>query len=266
MPVLVGNEQRDNRVFMVKSLQYGSVPGSTSKRCSLGFDASRRIKCSFATLPCRISKQVSNPQRHATLIPPNRVLSPSPSIIVKPSQLLPRILDILLGLHTHVIDRTILTTANNLAMQTPLTSLTLRPQPPKPNLQLTDLRQRLRVQFPNPRSAILAHGTRHLGLRAQGLLAAHARLGLLCEFHQTAGRGGSDGDGARVFACEELTGFLFAEDRFEDATQGFGELVVKIVFGVDGEVVLEDVDGVFGALVVLCTSRAFDYHVGDTIA
>ena len=48
-----------------------------------------------------------------------------------------------------------------------------------------------------------------------------------------------------MFSCEELGGFLLAEDGVEDSSQGFGELVVEVVFGVDGDVLLEDPEGVF---------------------
>lgn len=88
----------------------------------------------------------------------------------------------------------------------------------------------------------------------------------MCEFHETAEGGRGDGDGARVFACQELPGFLFAEDGVEDAAQRFRELVVEVVFGVDGDVVFEDVDGVFGPFVVFGAAGTFDYDIGDAVA
>src|SRR6266536_3809901 len=81
---------------------------------------------------------------------------PSSLFSIEPNQLSPRILHILLRLHPHIKDRTILTTANNLTMHTPLTSLALRPQPPKPDFQIRDLTQRLLVQLPNSRRTVRA--------------------------------------------------------------------------------------------------------------
>lgn len=65
---------------------------------------------------------------------------------------------------------------------------------------------------------------------------------------------------------EELSGFLFAEDGLEDAEKGLGELVVEVIFRVDGDVVFEHEDWVFGALVVLCAAGTFDDNVGDAVA
>ena len=42
--------------------------------------------------------------------------------------------------------------------------------------------------------------------------------------------------------------------------------MVEIVLGVDGDVVLEDVDGVFASLVVFGVAGAFDDDVGDAVA
>ena len=40
---------------------------------------------------------------------------------------------------------------------------------------------------------------------------------------------------------KELAGFLLSENRYKDPPQGFGELVFKVVFGIDGDVVFEHV-------------------------
>lgn len=191
----------------------------------------------------------SNPHPNAPINTPyltsDLKKSPSPSIIIKPTQLLPRILHILLRLHPHVEDRAILTAADDLAMHTALTPLTLGPQPAESDFQLADLAQGLRVEFPDPGSAVLADRARHFLLGAQGFLAAHARLSLLREFHEPAGSGRRDGDGACVFARQELTRLFLPEDGIEDSSQRFGELVVEIIFRVDWDVVLEDVDWIF---------------------
>lgn len=151
-------------------------------------------------------------------------------------------------------------------MHTPLAPLTLRPQPPEPHFQLTHFRQCFGVEFPDAGSAVLADGARHLRGGAERLFAAHACEGFFREFHEAAQRGHGDGDGARVFAREELTSLFFAEDGVEDSREGFGELVVEIVFRVDGQVVLEHEDGIFGAFVVFGTAGALDDDIGDAVA
>lgn len=122
-------------------------------------------------------------------------------------------------------------------MHTPLTPLTLRPKPAKPNLQIRDLIQSLRIKFPHPRRAITTYRTTTFFLPAKWFLASHAGKGLFCEFHEAAESGCCDGDGACVVSCEEGVGFCFSEDGLEDSAEGFGELVVEVVFGVDGDVV-----------------------------
>lgn len=108
---------------------------------------------------------------------------PSPLIKIKPRQLLSRILNILLRFHSHVENRTILTATDNLTVHASLTPLTLRPQSPEPHFQLTDLRQRLRIQFSDARTAVFAHGACFLGGGDERLFATHAGLGLFGEFH-----------------------------------------------------------------------------------
>lgn len=126
--------------------------------------------------------------------------------------------------------------------------------------------QRLLIQLPDPRSTVLADGAFHLGFTDERLLAAHAGLGFLRELHQPAEGGGRDADGAGVLAREELAGLLLAEDGLEDADEGFGELVVEVIFCVDGNVVFEHEDWVLGALVVLGAAGAFDDNVRDAVA
>ena len=196
----------------------------------------------------------------------SRAPSPSTRIVIEARQLLARILDVLLRLHAHVEDRTVLARADDLAVHAALTALALRPQPAEADFQVRHLMQRLLVQLADPRAAVLAHRARHLFLADERLLAAHTRLGPLGELHQPPERGGRNGDGAGVLAREQLTGFPFAQDGVEDAAEGFGELVLEVIFRVDGDVVFEHEDGVFGALVVLCAAGAFDDNVGDAVA
>lgn len=151
-------------------------------------------------------------------------------------------------------------------MHAPLTPLALCPQPPKSHLQITDLVQRLLVQLTHPRRVIGTHRALTLFFPCQGFLATHTRLGFLGKFHETAYFGCRDGDGAGVITCQQGLGFCLAEDGLEDAAEGFGELIVEVVFCVDGDVVLEDVDGVFGAFEILGASRAFDHDIGYTVA
>ena len=170
---------------------------------------------------------------------------PDRGIPIKPHQLPPRILNILLRLHTHIKDGTIATAANHLTMHAALTALTLGPEASKAHLELADLAQRLGVELAEARAAVLADGAGGLGRARQRLLAAHAGLRLAGELHEAAHGRGGDGDAARVLAREQLPGLLLAQDRLEDAAERLRELVVEVVLGVDGQVVLEHVDWVF---------------------
>ena len=71
-------------------------------------------------------------------------------------------------------------------MHAPLATLTLRPEPSKPNFQIRNLMQRLLIQLSHSRPTILTHRTRRLLFSNKRLLAPHARLRLLCELHQSA--------------------------------------------------------------------------------
>lgn len=151
-------------------------------------------------------------------------------------------------------------------MQAALAALALGPQAAEADLELADLGQRLGVQLARAGPAVGAHGAGHLLLADQRLLAAHARLRLLGEFHQPSERGRRDGDGPRVLACQQLAGFLLAEDRVEDPAEWLRELVVEVVFCVDGDVVFQHEDGIFAPLVVLGATGTLDDDVGDTVA
>ena len=151
-------------------------------------------------------------------------------------------------------------------MQTALAPLTLGPQPPEPDFQLADFGEGFGVQLARSRAAVAADGAGHFLFPDEGFLAAHARLRLFGELHQPAEGGCRDGDGARVFAREELAGFLLAEDGVEDPAEGFRELVVEVVFRVDGDVVLEHEDGIFAPLVVLGAAGTLDDDVSDAVA
>lgn len=126
--------------------------------------------------------------------------------------------------------------------------------------------QRLLIQLPDSRPTVLADRAVHFDFTEERLLATHARLRLLCELHQPAQCRGRDTNRAGMLAGEELAGLFLTEDRLEDADEGFGELVVKVVFGVDRDVVLKNEDWVLGALVVLCATGAFDDNVGNAVA
>lgn len=193
-------------------------------------------------------------------------LPSSASVEIEPRQLLPRILDVFLRLHAHVEDRAILAAANDFAMHAPLAALTLGPQASEADLQLGHLGEGFRVQFARARAAVFTDGTCHFGGGDERFFAAHTGLGFFGKFHEPAEGGCGDGDGAGMLAREELAGLFFAEDGVEDAAEGFGELVVEVVFRVDGDVVLEDEDGVFGALVIFGAAGAFDDNIGDAVA
>ena len=68
-----------------------------------------------------------------------------------------------------------------------------------------------------------------------------------------------------MLARQQLAGFL-AEDRVEDAAEGFGKLVIEVVFRVDRDVVFEDENGVFAPLVVFGAAGALDDDVGDAVS
>ena len=135
---------------------------------------------------------------------------PQPSITIKPTQLLPRLLDLLPRLHPHIEDRTIPTTAQHLTMHTALTALTLCPQSRKPHLQLPRLLDRLRIQLTQARPTVLADGALRLRRADERLLAPHARLRLLGELHQPAQTRRRDRDAAGVVAGEQARGALLA--------------------------------------------------------
>ena len=151
-------------------------------------------------------------------------------------------------------------------MHTPLTPLTLGPQPPKPNLQITNLAQRLLIHLPHPGCTVRAECATDFFFGGERLLAAHAGKGFLGEFHEAADGGRGDGDGARVVAGEEGVGFCFAEDGLEDSAERFGELIVEVVFRVNGDVVFEHEDWIFRTLEILGSCGSLDDNVGDTIS
>ena len=151
-------------------------------------------------------------------------------------------------------------------MQAALAALALGPEAAEADLELADLAQRLGVELAGAGPAVGAHGAGHFLLAHERLLAAHARLRLLGELHEPAEGGRGDGDGARVLARQELARLFVAEDGVEDAAEGLGELVVEVVFRVDGDVVLEYEDGVFAPLVVLGAAGALDDNVGNAVA
>ena len=125
-------------------------------------------------------------------IPTHPTPSPSREIKIPPPPLPLRLLNLLPGLHTHIKDRTIPRTTDNLIMHTPLTALALRPQPPETDLELVNLGQRLGVQLADAGTAVLAHGAVLLAGLDERLLAAHARQRLGRELHQPAERGRRD--------------------------------------------------------------------------
>ena len=151
-------------------------------------------------------------------------------------------------------------------MQTTLAPLTLRPEPAEPHFQLGHFRQRLGIQLPNAGPAVLADGPLLFRGGDERFLAAHAGLGFFGEFHQTTEGGSGDGDGAGVFAREELACFLLAEDGIKDSAQGLRELIIEIILRVNRDIVLEHEDGIFTALVVFGATGAFDDNIGNAVA
>jgi hypothetical protein len=108
---------------------------------------------------------------------------PSNLIQIKPLQLVLTILQILPRLHAHVEDGAILITADDLAVNSALAPLTLRPQPSEAYLHLVDLGQASLIQLSKARSAALAYRAFGLAFPRQGRFAAHASLRLLGKLH-----------------------------------------------------------------------------------
>ena len=54
----------------------------------------------------------------------------------------------------------------------------------------------------------------------------------------------------KIALTEQLGLRPLPQDGFEDAQQGFGELVVEVVLRVDGNAVLQHVDGVLGVVYI----------------
>ena len=69
-----------------------------------------------------------------------------------------------------------------------------------------------------------------------------------------------------MLASKELTSFLLAEDGIEDTSQRLSELIVKIVFCINRNIVLKHKDRIFRSLVVFGAACTFDNDIGDTIA
>lgn len=68
-----------------------------------------------------------------------------------------------------------------------------------------------------------------------------------------------------MITSQQRVSLRLSQDGLKDSSKRFGELIVEVVFRVDGDVVLEDEDGIFRAFEVLCSRGAFDDHIGDTI-
>lgn len=127
-------------------------------------------------------------------------------------------------------------------MQTALASLALGPQTSEPDLEIRHLVQGLRVELAEARTAVLTDCAVRLVLACERLLTSHAGLRLLRELHQATEGRGCDGDGTGVFARKQLACLLLTEDGFEDTAQRVCELVIEVVFCVDGDVVFENVE------------------------
>jgi hypothetical protein len=204
-----------------------------------------------------------NSYRHHRLvsIPP----LPQSTIIVKANKLFARVLDILLGLHAHVEDGAISTGANDLVVHTALASLTLRPEASEADFEFGNLAQSLLVQLTETIAVVLADSAVFLIFAGQRFLAAHACFGLFGKLHQTAhGRSGNT-DGSCVFTGQKLACLLLTQYGLEDTTERLGKLIIKVISGINGQVVLQDKDGILGLFVVLCTSGTLDHDIRDTI-
>src|SRR5690554_3569685 len=93
----------------------------------------------------------SPPHRRRHRLPYSRLIK------VKPRQLLIPILQILLGLHAHVEDGTVLAAADDLAVHAALAALALRPQAAEAHLEIRHLVERLLVELADARRVVGAH-------------------------------------------------------------------------------------------------------------
>mmetsp|Transcript_52124 Transcript_52124/g.156445 ORF Transcript_52124/g.156445 Transcript_52124/m.156445 type:complete len:265 (-) Transcript_52124:2778-3572(-) len=148
-------------------------------------------------------------------------------------------------------------------MDRPVHPLRLRPEPGVPELRLPEYCELLKVDVPLPRHAILAE-VPLLGVNAR--LAPQARCLLGSEHHQAAlprcGRG--DKNLPSVISLQQRL-FDVVDDGLEDARQRLGELVGEVPLAVDGDVVLQHVDGILGLLEIGGSLGAGDDHVRDPI-
>lgn len=121
-------------------------------------------------------------------------------------------------------------------------------------------------------------------IRLEGSLAAEARDALDGEAHETAASRCDDSDRSRVVSGDygwfqvhvsiSLAGGMFANpkrrteragafthDRLEDTHERLGELVLEVVLGVDRDVVLENVERIFGLFIRASILRSLDDDV-----
>jgi len=55
-------------------------------------------------------------------------------------------------------------------------------------------------------------------------------------------------------------------DGLEKASQGVAQLVLQIIIGINGNVVLQDIDGIFAPFIGGCAFSCLDDHVRHTVA
>ncbi len=156
-------------------------------------------------------------------------------------------------------DRTITVAADHLLVVALLTSLAGGPQLGELLLQALVAQQRLRV-VP---ASVLRAGAADDAL-VQGALAPHASLGGRHELSETDALDGGRLLDQRVVAGEERLRVL--DDGLEDSLQRTLKLVLQVPVDVDGQVVLQHVDGVLALQVGRGVLLLLDDDVLHTIA
>ena len=192
--------------------------------------------------------------------------SPKCRILVEPLHFLARIFHIFLGLHAHVEDGTVAAGTDDFVVHAALAALALGPQASESHLEFRHFAERFLIEFAEARSTFLAHCAPSLVLADERLLAPQACFRLLGEFHETTHGGSRDRNGPRMLPGQQRCRFFLAENRLEDTGQWLRQLVFQIVLGVDGEVVFQDVDGIFGLFIPFCACCTLYHHVGDPIS
>ena len=155
--------------------------------------------------------------------------------------------------------------ANDVLVETALAALALGPEARELLLERRHGAHALLVELGLLALAVGADGAVRLALAQYGL-ALEAGLALLGEGSQAADFRDGHRLGERVLTLEQHELGPFVQDGLEDAQERLGDLILQVVLRVDGQVVVEHVDGVLGLLVGGLALGARHDHVGHAVA